>query len=374
MHLHLSNINVFAGRNSVGKSNIIDTLLFLRDCARDGIDHAVSERYSIDSVLQYSKFRPYHLEFKVSMQLQEGYGEYSLKLASRNREPALLSESAYLTLLKKNRRISFVREKDSIRVYGLGSSREAEISQYSSYLLDRDHLTISRLPLLPLQEGRQIQPFARQLTDIERYSIFPNTIRQPQKPSKDDRLTSSGDNITSILKHMSSSRTAWSRRRYVEIVSLMKVVIPNLDRILVRSISGLLWPLFEVTEEGGGTHQLNVSQISDGALRVLGILVALYQPRPPALIAIEEPEQNLHPGALGVLADAFKDVARESQVILTTHSPHLLDHFEIESIKSVTSRSGLTHVGPVSRPQREAIKEGLLSAGEVMTMQGLESE
>ena len=71
---------------------------------------------------------------------------------------------------------------------------------------------------------------------------------------------------------------------------------------------------------------------SDGTLRLVAYFALLNQPEFPPLIAIEEPERNLHPGALPVIADVLERIAEHSQVIITTHSSQLLDAFKPESL------------------------------------------
>lgn len=133
-------------------------------------------------------------------------------------------------------------------------------------------------------------------------------------------------------------------------------------------------PAFRVREAAGKKHDFNVSQISDGTLRILGLLTALYQPHKPDSIALEEPEQTVNPGVLGVLADAIKDVASDSQVIVTTHSPNLIDYFEPEEIYAVNMSEGLTTVGSIIASQTEAVKQQLFTLGELMTIEGLAGE
>src|SRR5439155_24136912 len=65
----------------------------------------------------------------------------------------------------------------------------------------------------------------------------------------------------------------------------------------------------------------------DGTLRFLFLLAVLANPSPPPLIAIDEPETGLHPSMLPIVAEYAKDASNHSQVILTTHSPELLDAF-----------------------------------------------
>lgn len=74
---------------------------------------------------------------------------------------------------------------------------------------------------------------------------------------------------------------------------------------------------------------------------------------------------------LGLLADSFIDFSRRSQLIITTHSPNLIDYFDIDSIYVVDFVDGQTRLGHVSSDQREAVKSRLLTAGELMSSQGL---
>ena len=71
---------------------------------------------------------------------------------------------------------------------------------------------------------------------------------------------------------------------------------------------------------------------SDGTLRLIAYNILLNEPELPPLIAIEEPERNLHPGALTEIANVLEQIAQRSQVIITTHSSQLLDAFNPESL------------------------------------------
>ena len=73
---------------------------------------------------------------------------------------------------------------------------------------------------------------------------------------------------------------------------------------------------------------------SDGTLRLLAYHTLLGLPELPPLIAIEEPERSLHPGALKDIAYVLEQLAQRTQVIITTHSSQLLDNFKSESLSN----------------------------------------
>jgi predicted ATPase len=148
--------------------------------------------------------------------------------------------------------------------------------------------------------------------------------------------------------------------------------MPNLDGIIIESPGGFMVPTFRVKEPNGKGHNFNVSQISDGTLRLFGLLTALYQPDRPDVIAMEEPEQTVNPGVLAVLADAIREVSQSgTQIVITTHSPHLVDLFEPEEILTAELIDGRTVIRPINEAQKQAVKDRLFSLGELMTAEGL---
>jgi predicted ATPase len=128
-------------------------------------------------------------------------------------------------------------------------------------------------------------------------------------------------------------------------------------------------------------RQFFAASMSDGTLRALGVLVALFQHDGVAngkrrLIGIEEPEAALHPAAAGVLTDGLRDAAEYSQVLVTSHSPDLLDDDDIPegAILAVVSEDGETRIGPLDGAARSVLKDHLYTAGELLRMNQLQPD
>jgi predicted ATPase len=115
---------------------------------------------------------------------------------------------------------------------------------------------------------------------------------------------------------------------------------------------------------------LDLTQESEGFRRFLAHLLALYQSPPKPTLIFEEPEKGIHPGALTALAEEFKVCAtkRGGQIILTTHSPELLNQFGAESIRVAMMEGSQTQIGPLRPEQFEGLKEHLLDPGELLTV------
>lgn len=121
---------------------------------------------------------------------------------------------------------------------------------------------------------------------------------------------------------------------------------------------------------GGSTLVIDLASESDGFRRFYAHLLALYQTPPKQTLVFEEPENGIFPGALSLLADEFKAApdAGRGQVIITTHSPQLLDHFDADQIRVVELENLETKIGQLADGQREALEQQLLSPGELLTV------
>jgi predicted ATPase len=113
--------------------------------------------------------------------------------------------------------------------------------------------------------------------------------------------------------------------------------------------------------------------MSDGTLRALGLLAAVFQRPAPSLLVIEEPEATIHPGALGSVLDLLRHAGRFMQVVVTTHSPDVLDAqwIEAEHLRMASWEEGASRVVPVSEATRSVLKEYLMGAGELLRSNAL---
>jgi predicted ATPase len=213
-----------------------------------------------------------------------------------------------------------------------------------------------------------------ELSSFAKYNIYPNTLRTPQLVSREGTLEEDGSNLASVLKRINTAKRFGPNKD--DILTGIRQIMPMISDFQIRSAAGFYVPVLRVTESSGEIHDFNLSQISDGTLRVLGLLAAFYQPFGPTKIGIEEPELMIHPGALQVVAEAIRDFTRERpdedsrQAFITTHSPTFLDSFDPREIIWARFESGVTKSGTVSARQTELIKTQLFSPGEILLSEG----
>ena len=80
------------------------------------------------------------------------------------------------------------------------------------------------------------------------------------------------------------------------------------------------------------SKSVSIEHISDGTLRYLLLLSILFNPERGSIVCIDEPETSLHPDMINTISEAIKQASRETQLIISTHSPLLLNAFELDDI------------------------------------------
>ena len=224
---------------------------------------------------------------------------------------------------------------------------------------------------LPLVGGEaKFAPVLRALAAMRVYSIEPGKLREMQEPDSGTSLKSDGSNVTSVLREIERQ----SERDFGRISDILATIVPNTKQVHVNKHGKSL--SLEFTQEWGEKKRLKFEgfSMSDGTLRAIGLLAAVFQRPAPSLIAVEEPESTIHPGALESVLDVLRHASKQMQVVITTHSPDLLDAKWIEDrhLRIVEWREGATRVAPVSEATRQALQTHLMGAGELLRANALE--
>ncbi len=384
--VHLDNLQpltLLVGANGTGKSNLVDVLRFLRDMAKEGLEHAMNKRGGILMVRQYSPKKPYDVTIRVEFDgeiFEEWRGFYEITIASLKggnyqvkQEIAEWCEDDFefdendevsrARLIKRK----LYRTADGIAILDTGSDDPEEETLTAKLAKDQSAFFDSFF------QGYAENPIDFLLYQLRFSSIFPNTLRAPSRPDTDNILKESGANWASVIKAL--KKDEYSKRAMARILEMMQVVMPNLQDITVRTVGAYLVPEFRVKDsDKAAVHAFDPVQLSDGTLRIFGILLALYQTPPPPFIALEEPEQTIHPAVLAMLAEAFREVSERTQLLITSHSPYLVDQFQPEEIRIVTMQDGKTRVSPIKTSQMESVKENLITLQELMVAEGLLAE
>ena len=202
------------------------------------------------------------------------------------------------------------------------------------------------------------------------YSIDPGRLRNIQDPDIGTSLRSDGRNATSVLAEILEESPDDGRR----IFEILATVSPRLKRIVrVRQGRQLSLKFFQEWDENKRLD-FDAFSMSDGTLRALGLILAVDQRQRPSIMVIEEPEASIHPAALGVILDVLRHAARRMQVVITTHSPEVLDANWVreDTLRMVVLEEGVTRVSGLSEFSLKALRDRLMGAGELLRSNSLE--
>ena len=175
------------------------------------------------------------------------------------------------------------------------------------------------------------------LSGIRCYSGPLRSAPRPPISNRIQTLSSNGDNLGTVL-HEILTRYDF-RSAAEELRDFLRVAYPTFEEIHCDTTYGTPPQVLVRVREKGMSRSMEMWELSDGMLRFLCLATALLNPwiREP-LVAIDEPELGLHPGLLPIVAEMIKTAAERTQVLVTTHSPDLLNCFDIADV-AVMSRN-----------------------------------
>jgi predicted ATPase len=357
--VRLGPLNFLVGPNGAGKSNFLDALRFAAESLNTSLDHALRERGGIAEVRRRSSGEPGYFGMRLEYTLSNGHsGHYAFRIGAL---PTGGSEV----------------QREECRVYSPGLSNEWFYQVERGRVIRSQPLIVpaaasDRLFLVAASGLPDFRPLYDALSHMGFYNLNPDVIRDLQAPDSGEVLRRDGGNLASVLSSIEKDHPEVKDR----IVEFLAHIVPGLQDVFVRHIQKKETLEFKQTA-GANESPWNffAESMSDGTLRALGVLTALFQSvnggvQRVSLVGIEEPEVALHPDAAAVLRDALYTAARSTQVVVTSHSPDLLEDKGVEeqSIVGVVNLNGETKIGPLDEAGRSAIRDRLYTAGELLRL------
>ncbi len=357
--IEFDNPTFLVGQNGAGKSNIADAFAFLSEAMIIPLPAVLDRRRGITSV-EYrstSRRRPSNLGLKVELENLDAETDraiYAFELRGvTNYDFEVVREQCFIW-----------RRDGSLDWFERLPNKFRSSTQALAPALEANTLA------LPLVGGdKRFLPAFRFLSMMRVYRIQPDELREMQEPDQGFRLRFDGRNAASVLREIKKR----SPDNWQIICDLLEKIVPGTTDVRSKEQGNKL--SLEFTQRWAESEQVTLEgyNMSDGTLRVLGLLAAVFQTIPPSVLVIEEPEVTIHPGALGSLLDLLRHSARFMQTVVTTHSPDILDASWIEDhhLRIVNWEEGATHAAPISEVSSVALREHLMGAGELMRSNAL---
>jgi predicted ATPase len=362
--VELGALTVLVGRNGSGKSNFLDALRFVVDALRVSLDHAIKSRGGIDEVRRRSIGHPRNFALEFGLDLDSGrQAVYGFEVAARKHGGFSIKKERLEIKRADSRVVGSYYLQNGTLVQPVGEPMPPA---------SPDRLYLVNAAGLPKFRG-----VYDALLMMGFYNLNPESIKALQSPDAGEILHRDGGNIASVIGRISHQQPEVKERIKTYLASIVPGVT-DVNRVGLGPKETL-----EFRQKVSGSKSpwtFYAAGMSDGTLRALGALVAVTQLAdgtvPVRLVGIEEPETALHPSASGALMDALREAAVHTQVVVTTHSPDLLDQVDPDSdrLLVVQARDGDTVIGPIDAASREAIRDHLYSPGELLGMDQLEPD
>ncbi len=364
----LEPLTILVGRNATGKSNFLDALSFLRDVVVKGVREAV-RAHGGDAVLCRSADTPsVFIEIDTAYEAQNEDQSWEATFAIEIGMPAnaasfMISERLGFRNPKRSRMPGYSITRGSLR-WDSGNVPP----------IDREWLGVER-PFLGA--CRTVWPCYEFIAGVEQffaYNLSPDAMRPPQKPTRGEFLKPDGANLASVYKSTLEADPAAAKRA----VRYLNAVARSVEFAGVVSAGG-----YEVMEfdTSGNVDDWNgplrkadrfpAASMSDGTLRAFAAVMAAFQTiapyGSPSLVAIEEPETALHPAAMRALVAALDEATLRTQILITTHSPDLLDAEEVKpaNVRVVEMIDGHTVIATVDEASVSNVRDDLATLGEL---------
>ena len=361
--VRLGPLTFLVGRNGSGKSNFLDALRFVADGLNTSLDHAIRDRGGINDVCRRSRGHPNHFSIRLEFTLPEDFtGHYAFQI--RKRSPGgyeVQTEECSI----QNERCQTPEE-----YFRIDNGVVTDTSMKVAPAAATDRLYLVNASGLP-----EFRPVYDAFSWMGFYNFNPDKIRDLQDPDPGDLLLRDGSNLTSVFAQLSPIAKQ-------DIEEYLAIIVPGVRGVEIEKFGGKETLAFR-QDVAGDKHpwRFLASNMSDGTLRLLGILVALFQGNHDArkrvpLVGIEEPEIAIYPAMMGALLDEFRYPAYKTQVITTCHSPDLLEdkHLDVDSILAVEAHDGNTVIAPVDEVSRSVVRDKLFTIGELLRCDQLQPD
>lgn len=338
--LALSDLTFLVGRNGAGKSSLLDAVDLLREAVSDSLENAFDRRGGLQKVQRAKSGRGrkplmgiavvFRIVFPGNRQTQAVYGfevQGKTDAASSHIHECFVS----------SKETSFERKDQTFN-----SARKPDVSPPAGNLV---------LPLIARADSLW-ELVLNTIRNLRAYELSPAHMAVAQEIGERSTLDRDGANAGDVLKAMEGTEAhRWINER-------LGIITEGITDVNAKALLGRRVLRFVQKQEHGELN-FDASQVSQGTLRSLGVLLSLKQNPSPSVVLIDEIENSVHPSALSVLLDAALASSDGTRVVLTSHSPEVLSHPAVtgERVRVVEWRDGESRIFRLSPETQASVNE-----------------
>jgi predicted ATPase len=340
---NIPNMAVFLGMNGVGKSTFFDVFGFLNDCLSKNVKAALAARGGFAEVISREQSGNIEFTMKFRPNADEPLITYELSIGLDNNQPVIQKE------IMKFRRGQSTGAPYKILEFSRGEGYAAggEIRSYEDArntdkrkkqkLDSPDILAVKGLG--QFKEFTAISALRKLIEDWHVSDFHIDDARQRSEAGYSGRLSKTGDNLANVAKYIYDNR----RDIFEGILQKMKERVPGVSKIEADDTKdGYIVLRFN---DGKFKNPFSARFVSDGTIKMFAYLIMLNAPIPHSLLCVEEPENQLYPRLLPVLAEEFRNYSDAGgQVFISTHSPDFLNAIDLSELYCLVKEDGFTKI------------------------------
>jgi len=323
---NIGSMGVFLGENGAGKTTFFDVFGFMKACLTDNVRSALQARGGYNEVHSRDVEGDMQFVFKYRLSPDKPLCTYELHIGiDRRKNPVINRERLSYRRGSGGKPWNFI---DFSLGRGEAITNEGALKENIEDAA-REEFNLAAPDILAIKSLGQMQKFSaavefRKFLEDWFVSDFQiDKMRSTQDIAYNESLNRKGDNIANVAQYLFDRHPD----RFKKILKKIQDRIPGVSKVEAKT-----------TEEGGILLRFQDGRfkdpfaskyVSDGTIKMFAYLIMLADPNPHKLLCIEEPENQLYPRLLEILAEEFREyAAQDGQVFISTHSPDLVNALE----------------------------------------------
>lgn len=317
-------LTVFLGPNGSGKSTIFDVFAFLSECFQFGLRRAWDRRGRFRELRTRGADGAIVIELKYREKANTPIITYHLAIDEGSKGPLVAEEWLQWRRGQKGQPFRFLDFREGAGKVISGDMPDEQDERIDEQLESPDVLAVNTLG--QFAKHPRVSALRRFITGWYLSYLSADSSRGTSEAGAQERLSATGDNLPNVMQYLKEQHP----ERLQQVLQTLSQRIPRLERVDAEIMQN--GQLLLQVKDAPFDQPILAKYVSDGTLKMLAYLTVLYDPDPPQLIGIEEPENYLHPRLLPELAEECRNASSNSQLMVTTHSPDFVDALRPEEL------------------------------------------
>ncbi len=321
---NITPLTVFLGPNGSGKSTIFDVFAFLSECFSLDLRKAWDKRGRFRELRSREAEGPIVIELKYREKIRQPIITYHLAIDENSKGPFVAEEWLQWREEETNKTFRFLDFKEGSGRVVTGEMPEEKNEEIYEQLTSPEMLAVNTLG--QFAKHPRVSALRQFITGWYLSYLSADNTRGIPEAGPQERLSATGDNLPNVIQYLKEQHSD----RLENILQTLSRRVPRLEKVEAEMMrDGRL--LLQI-KDAPFAEPIMAKFASDGTLKMLAYLTVLYDPEPPKLVGIEEPENHLHPRLLPELTEECRNASANTQLMVSTHSPFFVNGLKPEEL------------------------------------------